>query len=487
MRLKSKTFIGLGLAVLVLTLLYHPAPVHADGPISSEYFGLDEGGYMTESANNITLAKSMGAGLVRFSIYWRYIEPTNTTPDKYDWSFYDVRLARLHDQGVTPIVFVAENPSWAATTPCGPVDTTNPDMLAEWSQFMGALAGRYPYVKIWMLYNEADHSRGASGHTGGCFGEDTTEDVNNNGVPDYAEYAEMAAAARTAMRAANPNTAVSFAVAFDDFDKVTCPPSYPGSCPPASHFNYYFLPKLFGYIASHPRPDGEPYADYLAFTYYDIYGPYWERQRWIPGVYDKRGIQAKAAALRQVMAQAGVSYPLLVAETGESSDSAWIGTDGQSQCVVRNMVRGIAANLNSVTWWTFIDYPVKQWYYGVVDGSYAPKPAYTAYQTLTANLTGATLVKAKNAKFAEAYTFDKDGKTLVVAWSADARSDGKAPCSYPRSSLPINFQAASLGVSDMYGNTMTITDNDENDLNPRVGKIRLRIDGFPRYFTLNPQ
>lgn len=481
-----KFLLGLGTAALFLALLFHPLPAHADGPIPDTYFGIDDGGYVSQNSQNLTLATTMGAGSVRLSLYWRGIEPTNTTPDKYNWSYSDPPLQRMKDAGITPMIFITENPSWAATTSCGPIDTTKPAMLAEWAQFMGALAGRYPEVKIWTLYNEADHSRGISQNTGGCFGEDVTEDVNHNGVPDYAEYAEMGAAARTAVHEANPNGSVAFAVAFDDFDKITCPPGYPGSCPPASHFNYQFLPKLFGYIAAHPRPNGEPYADYLAYTYYDIYGSYWERQRLVPDMRKWRGIQAKAAAIRQRMTDAGISIPLFVTETGEDSGPTWIGQRGQSECVVRNMVRGLGADLRMVTWWTFLDYPTKGWYYGVLDGSYNPKPSYQAYQTMVQNLRGATFVSMKDAKFTEAYTFDKDGKTLVVAWSAAAQSNGKAACAYPRNLIRLTFKASRLGVSDMYGNSMVIVDNDENDINGRVGKIRLIVDGSPRYFTLDP-
>jgi hypothetical protein len=416
-------------------------------------------------------------------LYWKSVEPVNTTPENYQWTGWDSAFQNMRDAGMVPHVFVTENPTWAANLRCGPIDTGNAAMLAEFAEFMGALAARYPEVSVWTMYNEADHSKGILNHTGGCFGDSATEDVNLNGIPDYADYAEMTAAARSAVHQANPNAKVAFAVAFDDFDKATCPPKYPGACPPNSHFNYNFLPKLFGYMAEHPRPNGEPYADLLAFTFYSIYGPYWERQRSGAGWH---GIQAKAAAIRQRMADAGISIPLFVTETGEDSAKSWIGVDGQSQCTVRNLVRGIAADLHSVTWWTFRDYPQYGWYYGVVDANLAPKQSYMAYQTLVQNLRGANFIKMKSAKHAEAYLFDKGGKAFVVAWSGAETSNGKAPCANPRRWVPLNFMTERLRVSDMYGNTMEIADNDEFDLNADTGKIKLMVDGYPRYFTLNP-
>ena len=453
----------------------------ADGPLSADYFVMDEGGPVASNPNLINLAHATGASGLRMSLWWKSLEPANTTPDNYNWSYPDTYFKPALDAGMSPLVFITQNPWWAAHTPCGPIDTTDEVLRTEFAEFMTAIAARYPQIKIWILYNESDGSS-IPMHTGGCFGDTLTGDINTNGVPDYAEYAEMAGIARDAVHQGNPDAQLALAVAFDDFDVRSCPANY--GCWPASHFDYNFLPKLFGYMAEHPRANGAPYADLLTFTYYDIYGPYWESQSSGAGM---RGIQAKAAAIRQRMHDAGLDFPLFVSETGEDSQIAWIGEEGQSRCLSVNLVRGVAADLRAVVWWTFVDNPSRNWYYGLVDASAGPKPAYQAYQTLFGEMNGWTYVKPWTKKTrAEGYMFTRDGKTKWVMWSDLAQSDGKAPCAYPRSPVKVNFEVKRLRITDLYGTSQIIRDNRAGDLNPLKGRIRIEIDGAPKYITLNP-
>lgn len=471
------------LSALVLGLGSMTRSALADGPITPEFFAMDDGGVTSPNPDLMALARATGAPFLRMALYWRNVEPANTTPDNYNWAHADAYFARAFNADIIPLVYITENPAWAANTPCGPIDTTNGTMRAEFAQFMGAIAARYPQIKRWGMYNESDGSS-VPMQTGGCFGDDNTGDLNNNGVPDFAEYAEMAGIAHDAVHQANPDAQLYLTVAFDDFDAKTCPPDYPlyPNCPAASHFDYNFLPKLFGYMASHPRANGQPYADALAFTYYDIYGSYWERQ---PSGAGMRGIQAKAAAIRQRMTDAGVSLALFVTETG--NDSQVNGQDGQSRCLTISYVRGMAISLQMIVWWTFVDNPNKNWYYGLVDPNKNVKPSYGALQTLFGQLNGWTFVKrlAKN-KSVEGYLFTDGVKKKWVAWSALAQSDGKSPCAYPRAMTTMNFKAKRLGVTDLYGSSKIIRDNRKGDLNPLKGRMRISLDGAPQYVVVNP-
>lgn len=467
------------MCAVCLTLLLL-APARADGPVTPEYFSMDDGGVTSYDPNLLALARATGAPQLRMSVYWRLLEPTNTTPENYQWEFFDAYFARAFNGGMTPVPFVTENPDWAANTGCGPIDTTNPAMLAEFAEFMGALAARYPQIKIWILYNEVDSRY--MGHSGGCFGDSVTGDINNNGRPDYGDYAEMAGAARDAVHQNNPEALVSLAVALDDFDKETCPPDYPGGCPPASHLNYYFLPNLFGYMTAHPRANGQPYADLLTFTYYDIYGPYWERQ---PSGAGWRGIQAKAAAIRQRMNDAGVSFPMFVTETGD--DSTWLGAEGQSRCMSITMLRGIAADLRTIVWWTFVDNPARDWYYGLVDTNAAPKPSYQAYKTLFNEFNGWTMMaKWRKGKKIEGYKFGLNGKRKWALWSADTVANEKSPCAHPRNTQYVTLKAKRLRVTNLYGVSKVVRDNHRGDADARVGYVSIPLDGAPQYVTVIP-
>lgn len=471
------------LSILALGLSSITKSASADGPITPAFFSMDDGGVTSLNPDLATLARATGAPFLRMAVYWRFLEPSNTTPDSYNWQYTDAFFKGAFDANLTPLVYIAENPSWAANTPCGPIDTTDANLRAEFGQFIGALAARYPQIKRWGLYNEADASS-VPMHSGGCFGDDDTGDLNNNAVPDYAEYAEMAGIARDAVHQANPDAQVYIAVAFDDFDTKTCPANYPGGCPPLSHYNYNFLPNLFNYMATHPRANGQPYADALAFTYYDVYGLYWESQ---PSGAGARGIQAKAAAIQKRMNDAGVSFPLFVTETGEDSQAGWIGTEGQSRCLTISFVRGMATFLETIVWWTFMDNPGRGWYYGLVDTSGNPKPSYHAFQTLFGELNGWRYVKPrKNPKRVEGYLFTDGVRKKWVAWSNIVQPDGKSPCAYPRATASMNFKAKRLNVTDLYGNKKIVRDNRAGDTDPRAGRMRLPVTGSPQYVVIIP-
>src|SRR5436190_230265 len=81
------------------------------------------------------------------------------------------------NSGVEPFVLILTTPSWAGTTPCGPLYNNQ-----DFADFFGAAVARYPWVKYWGLYNEVDGSVYSTlhGSSGGCFGE---HDLDNDGIP----------------------------------------------------------------------------------------------------------------------------------------------------------------------------------------------------------------------------------------------------------------------------------------------------------------
>ncbi len=474
-----KRLTALVLALALGLVISRAAPVLADGPITSEYFALDDGGVTSQSETRLNLARDVGATSLRLALYWRSVEPLDTAAESFNWTYTDKYFQPVLNAGLAPLVYITENPAWAANTPCGPIDTTNPALVTAFADFMGALATRYPEIKIWGLYNESDNSR-VSQHTGGCFGDDVTGDVNTNGVADYVEYAEMSKIARAAVHQANPDAKVAMTIAFDDFDNITCPPGYPGGCPPLSHFNYNFLPNLFAYMAANPLPEGEAYADLLAFSYYDIYGGYWQNQ---PSGAGKHGIQAKVAAIRQRMTDAGVSIPLYVTETG--SDSKPAGLEGQSRCLALAYVRGMAVDLKTIVWWTLVDNDTWGWYYGLLTSDNNLKPSYHAYQTVFNELNGWTYRSVwKKHNKAEGYKFVRDGQMKWVLWSNVYATDQGVPCARAREVKRVNLDAKRLTIVDLYGNARLIRDNKPGDLNPKKGRIGFLVDGSPQYVSI---
>src|SRR5581483_6198614 len=205
------------------------------------------GSALAFSPHGMSLARKAGIKYNRTSVLWAAVEPINTTPDYYHWSSTDYGISMLLSQGIEPVVLVFQSPSWAATTNCGPV--RDPKQFGE---FFGALVARYPQVKYWELFNEVDGAQYSTLKTssGGCFGED---DLDGNGKPDYADYAELARVAWRAMHAANPNAQLLIGnLACDNFTPASQPKGYPGGC----CFNYHFLDNLLGYMKAHPLTNG---------------------------------------------------------------------------------------------------------------------------------------------------------------------------------------------------------------------------------------
>ena len=101
------------------------------------------------------IAEATGGGYARMHVGWRDVEPNNTTPDNFDWSWYDYLFGMARAQGVKILITVVGCPEWACPNANGPL---NEGMDAEVAQFTGALAARYrqaPYdVHAYELWNE---------------------------------------------------------------------------------------------------------------------------------------------------------------------------------------------------------------------------------------------------------------------------------------------------------------------------------------------
>lgn len=387
------------------------------------------------------------------------------------------------DAGFVPVIFLSDNPAWIANTPCGPINTNDPTVMSDFSDFIATIVRRYPQVRIWSLYNEPDNSAYAvDGYTsGGCFGDNVTNDINSNGVNDRADYARMLAVAWKAVHQANPNARLaSGSVAYDYFDSVSSPGWYGSS----GHFNYNFLEEVFAYMQAHPLPAGESYVDLVMFNYYDVFSRKWE------AVVSGKGIQAKANHIRQRMTPHGFNLPMLVGETGV--DSKVFSDTGQANCLAMTMARGAAAGLQGVIWWTFQDEPERNWYYGVVSNVQTPKAAYLAFQSLARELNGyrftRTLSKTTGFTNIEAYQFTAGSKSKTVLWSDVISGAAGAPCAGQRATNVATFGSTvtRLRVVDYTGALTNITDNSASDLDARVGYIAIQVKSIPLIAQPNP-
>lgn len=432
------------------------APAASQSMPLADYFGISTNGEVINKDQVRALAILSGAQMVRTSVTWDQVQPN---PDEYNWNYPDGAFHILTDNNMEPLVLIMDNAAWGASTKCGPVSD-----LVAYEQFLRKLAARYPNVKYWGLYNEPDNGHGGPTSTGGCFGG---EDIDGNGKPDYADFANQLQIAWRAIHAGNPDAKlVVGAVAFDNFDEATVPSDYPGGGK-GGIFNAKFLDNVFAYMQANPPPPGEKYFDLLSFNFYNLFAPYWEKHS------EGKGVSAKADVLTKLMAKYGLSAPLLVSETGD--DSVTIGDEAQSAFLTKTFVRGTGSNIEHMIWWTFQDFsdsappPSNTWKYGLIDQNASPKPAYGAFQTATKILGDAQFVQPLNVQGGEGYLFNKGGAGVAVVWSAS-----EAPVS-------ISFAGKVLNVTDMYGAAHAVPDGSAEDKDAAPGRIAPEIGKNPTY------
>lgn len=466
-------------------------------PSSPSPFGISSSEYFDVGASPQALNLVVTAGIKhsRVALFWDQIEPVNTTPDNYNWSSVDAAILPLLAQGIEPYVLVGRSPAWAASADCGPLYDPN-----DYAELIGALAARYPQVKYWGLYNEVDGAvySQVHGSSGGCFGED---DLDGNGNPDYADYAELMRLAWRAIHAASPNAQMSFAnLAFDNFTPETQPPDYAstgGCC-----FNYDFLDNLLGYIKAHPLPPGEKYGDVLGFNnyiYYDV--AYWERK------FPQVGIGAKAQALREIEAKHGFDFPLVITEMSARATAAsqsstpeisppfsplmlmhapapaalhGVTPEMQARQLAEMYAQLLYYDIKLGMWWTWDDfpddcagYPCDLFKYGIVDANYSPKPSYFAYKTLIAQLRDFKPTNAMVTSKSVNLGFRRGNLRKHFVYAKSDIFEESSP------TARMSFEAQRIRVTDMFGANSLHTDKG-------TGKIILTVGANPVYVEINP-
>ncbi len=388
------------------------------------------------SSTGLNQAVAVGAKWMRWPLSWAIIEPADTTPEHYNWSYTDTQLTNAYKAGINVIATLTDNPSWAATYKQGPVHR-----LTDLMEFMKALAERYdgdgfqdapgsPVARYWQLYNEPDN-------TWEYFAEQGTHGYwGYNG----AAYAQMLAAIYPEVKKASPDAQVVMGgLAHDAFIEDGGP------------FDRNFLDDVLS-------NNGGQYFDVMAFHYYIP----WE-YNWV--AYGP-GMVGKTSYIRSKLAQYNVYKPIICTETGQHTRD-WSNDERQSRFLVKTFVQGIASEMPIIIWFTLRDLDEDQFQFGLLKMDLTPKPAYYVYETLTRKLSKACYVRPLYLENLEGYLFDgADGKNLAVIWATGDESV----------TLPV--AGNSVDVTDKQGSVTTIRDADD-----RVpdGWIQVEIGPSPVY------
>lgn len=427
------------------TFVYLPLVTRCyDGTVPP--FGVD----MYGSINDAAGLQEMGdlhLGWVATQVWWSDIEPNPPTggTHTYDWSTYDTKFTNAVAAGLTPISLVGWNPSWAATYPGGPVTDIN-DLKA----FLGALVERYDgdgvadapgsvQVQYWMLYPEPDNGQEVYAqpeHGGkGLWGH------NGSG------YAQMLAQVQPVMKAADPGAKlINGGLAYDWFEEQGGP------------FVRSFLPDVL-------MAGGGEYLDMVAVHYYPIaWGSISEKMQDVKSILNSYGYG---------------NLPMICPEMGYWSDPP-SSEDEQARRLVKMFVRGMSVDLNIMTWYAVFDHGSGTEAHGLLNPDHTPKPAYTAYQVLVSELTGAPYKRKLSTGYpeVEGYVFSHECGTgeKTVLWVEGTGVTRN-----------LSFSVSVLRVVQKDGGESIIYDGGTGDLDGRAdGKVTIRITGSPVYVEEYP-
>ncbi len=400
-----------------------------------------------DTSKILTLTAEGGAGWIRFPLRWRHIEPNNTTPEYYNWSYLDPSMTAAKASNLNIMFTITEQPEWAA-----PVSMGVPYDRSELAEFLAAVVERYdgdgtqdapgqPIVRYYELYNEPDM---------------TIENVMGSAPWGYkgAEYASLLAYLYPVLKEANPRAKlVVGGLASDGFDDKGGP------------FARSFLDDVLSACV------GVDCFDVMNFHYYPAFHKEWDPYG--------PGFMGKAIYFRQKLEEYGkADRALICSETGSRGHPDWGGDEQQSRYVVKAFVRGRAAGLPIVIWFTALDTTIPESLYGLYDESYRPKPSYDAFATASSMIVGSEYAWALSSKETgspdlEGYLFSRpDGRSLIVIWTED---DSKYnPDDNP--SVPFTVNKTSLTVTDKYGYASQRHDHDDGVTDQ---KVTLTIDGSP--------
>ena len=135
--------------------------------------------------------KANGVTTVRLDVSWAMLQPNGPTFDTWGTSFVTRVLQMITDREMKPMVMIWLTPSWVTGKSDDRVPPTSNAELQKWETFTEQVAGRFPQVAAWEVWNEPNHDdfmRGA----------------------DATVYAKILAAANRGISRGNPQSTVVF-------------------------------------------------------------------------------------------------------------------------------------------------------------------------------------------------------------------------------------------------------------------------------------
>lgn len=433
--------------------VFLPLVVREYEPLIPTVFGIQTYGGLHLSTSGLTLAQQARAYWIRSDISWASVEPIDSLPKDYNFTFYDLSFLGANRAGFQLVVTIGGNPSWAATYPNGPIDKVD---LGKFVEFVGTVVERYdgdgwedapgsPVIDYWEFYNEPDNGSRLAAERGGAY-------WGHFG----ADYAWMLCTVYPVIKAANPRAQVVLGgLAYDWFEEQNGP------------FVREFLDDVLA-------AGGGNCFDVMNFHYYPAFESVWSPYG--------PGLSGKANYLRDKLVQYGViNKPMICTETGWFSGnhpSIPSTPEEQSRYVVKLFAQSIASGLQYSIWFSWIDPGPFYGDFGLLTQDLQPKPAFYVYQVVAKKLGQSSFQYALSSAELDNLALEgyllttAGGHPLYVLWSKDEASRSL--------SLPI----PQARVTDMYGNALSTTnDGDDGQVDGRIsvliGPNPIYVEGIP--------
>jgi hypothetical protein len=422
-------------------------------------------------------------------IVWSEIESVQGT---YDWDQMQGavdELDQIFNLGYTPIVVVRGTPQWAEITggsSCGPMRSGYYDNFANFiiaaiEEINDQLPGNY--IQFWEIWNEPDIDPDEveeDNWWGGCWGDDDDEFYGGS------TYSKMLTVVYDQLKAEDPGLQVLVGGL-----NLFCDPDNPPEgidCHPGDFFE--------GILddAGGNNFDGVSFHAYDFYSTANGYGKY-GNDAWF-STWDTTGpsTTAKAAFLRNLMAEYGVGYKYLMnTETaltcygpdnectpetpGDSAELEATKANYLAESYATAIANGLVANI----WFDILGTWLKD--NGLINYQDLSKlPAYDAYKFISNELDGARLVRV-----IQDYETDEGTGKPVGVYGFEFKTIHGYHVWMVRSingeSQVIKLPWAPIKVFDVYGDDLYPSQTPPADINLTVEPTYIRMDpGVPRAY-----
>lgn len=366
----------LGIWLLLMALPADAAPVTAQASnlrLGVNMHPLQEAYAPSQVAQQVALAQSVRAEVIRIDIHWAWIEPTEPGSSHWNQSqldLLDAFLAAMATRNIDVLATVMDAPCWASSDPtksCATLDYDwhyPPRDPQEYATFAGELVKRYKSkIRYWEIWNEPNFA--------GFWAN-----------PDPGVYTALLKAAHQQIKANDPSAVV--------IAGALAPCEGPPDCPVSA----------VGYLEAMYAAGAKGFFDKLSYhPYTDGNTPTWYDARW-----PMHGYSSSVPAVRQVMQRYGDTSPIWLTELGwttvpadGSCDDCWTPTlpktEAEQAAYLASAIQ-IARGwsyVEALLWYELVDM-VQPWdpavvsfehYFGLFRKDYSPKPAAGQFRDLT--------------------------------------------------------------------------------------------------------